>query len=566
MQSWRGSALRFARPASFAPARLSRSFATAGPNPPKRGKWARRTLILGSAGVAAYLYDTTFNASAFTRTLRSFGTVGLIALDYKLNFNAESDIDALHNRNAERLFSLLVTNKGLYIKSGQALALQATAFPPVYQQKFMTLFDNAPQDTREQIQKTFYEEFGVTTDEVFASFDVDCIASASVAQVHKAQLKTGEWVAVKVQHADIQKQVYWDLETYKTLMTFLGWFFELPLREISTFVASRMETETDFISELNNGETARKSLETSSLKDVVYIPQNYSGLSTKRVLVSEWIDGVPFGKKDLVVSSGFSPKWALRTINEFFAFQIFEWGAVHCDPHPGNILLRKFKGRDQVVLLDHGLYAMESPQFREKNGLLWKSLFILDRPKVREVIEGWGIGAVDMFASMTIMKPYDSSGAPVEEKTDFELQQEMLETFKTVIKDINQMPLVITLIGRCLNLLQGINRMYGSPVNRIKIFAHQASKSYSELHAEQDLSVSWPRRKLRAWLDHVRFQLAVFLMDAAFVVVRVRQILSGASRQVEMGMEAVLERQMQRSAESMGFKMSSPRLVLEEEE
>lgn len=562
---WNGMSSQFARSAitrgrtpQIRQPSISRAFASARSSPgTSRSRWWRRGLVLGSLGGGFYVYDTYFNACAFQRTARSLGVIGLIALDYKLNFRASMNIEQLHYRNAERLFDLLITNKGLYIKIGQALALQASVFPPVFQKKFQMLFDNAPQDTQEQIKKTFYEEFGIHAEDLFESFDPECIASASVAQVHKAQLKSGEWVAVKIQHADIHKQVYWDLRTYKLIMKALGWFFELPLHEVSSFVASRMETETNFLTELSNGEATRSFLEKDSqLRNSVYIPINYPALSTKRVLVSEWIDGTPFGKVNLVKSE-FSPNWALDVIMKFFAKQIFDWGCVHCDPHPGNILLRRHNGRNQVVMLDHGLYAYETPKFREENSRLWKSLFILDHSAVREVIKGWGIGSVDMFASMTVMRPYDSGEIVVKDKSDFEVQQQMLATFKNMIQDIDRIPMVITLIGRCSNILQGCNRMYGSPVNRIKIMAYQASKSYSKLHSAADTSHTWLARQLYAWVDHARFQLAVFMMDVAFVMVRIRQLFASSSRANDLGMESILERQMTRNAKSMGIEMAS---------
>lgn len=543
----------------------SRNFATKVSSPstasPKSSRWWRRSLILGAVGGSIYAYDNQFNSSALTRTLRSGYILSLIAVDYKLNFKEDRDIEKLHERNANRLYSLLIKNKGLYIKIGQALALQAAAFPPAYQNKFAILFDNAPQDPIAQIQKTFNEEFGVSTEEMFESFDNNCIASASVAQVHKAQLKSGEWVAVKIQHSELQDQVYCDLLIYKLFMRVYGYAFELPLGEISSFIASRMEKETDFVTELENAETSRRFLDAdSSLNKVVYIPRNYPEYTTKRVMISEWIDGIPLGKKDLFESQGFSASWTLDIMIRFFSKQIFEWGCVHCDPHPGNIMLRKHEGKDQVVIIDHGLYVYETPEFRAQNSLLWKSLFVLDNEAVKNVIIGWGIGSVDMFASMTMMRPYDSRKVPeISTKSDYQMQQEMLDNFKNFIKDINKMPLELVLIGRANSILQGTNRMYGSPVNRIKIMAYQASKSLSELHASanDNANRTWIVRKFLALVSHAKFQVAVLVMDTAFNIVRLRQFFSPSSSANELGMEAVIERQMIRGAKSMGVELNT---------
>lgn len=531
-----------------------RSFATAVKAPPKRRVPGARTgLVLVTAVGGLVLYDTQFNSSAFTRTARSIGVLATIALDYKINFNEHTDIGQLHLRNADRLFNLLITNKGLYIKIGQALALQATMFPPVFQEKFAKLFDNAPQDTKAQIQKTFHEEFNVGTEDIFSSFDLECIASASIAQVHKAQLKTGEWVAVKIQHSEIQRQIYWDLATYKLVMKCYGWFFDLPLGEISAFIASRMETETNFYTEQKNAETTKSFLEKDySLRGHVYIPKSYPEFSTKRVLVCEWIDGIPLAKIEELKREGYDTTGALNKIMLFFSKQIFEWGCIHCDPHPGNLMLRRHNGKEQVVVIDHGLYAYETPEFRAQNSRLWRSMFILDHQAVRDVITGWGIGTVDMFASMTMMRPYKSKQVQVQ--SDYEMQKSMVRIFQTMIKDIDKMPLVLILVGRANTILQGCNRMYGSPVNRIKIMAYQASKSFSDLDATADQNRTWIVRKVLALVNHAKFQFAVLVMDAAFHLVRIRQFFS-SSDSTELGMEAVIERQMMNNANSMGLKM-----------
>lgn len=529
-----------------------------GPQPFPRSprRWWRKGLVLGLLGGGLYFYDTYFNSKAFTRTARSISVLGLIALDYKLNFTEGNDIGELHIRNADRLFNLLIANKGLYIKIGQALALQASMFPPVFQQKFALLFDNAPQDTQTQIHKTFREEFGVDPNEVFSSFDVNCVASASIAQVHKAQLKSGEWVAVKIQHAELQNQIFWDLQTYKMVMKFYGWFFNLPISEISSFVASRMEKETNFLDEMRNAEISKEFLsKDNSLKNIIYIPNSYPSLSTKRILTCEWIEGITLGKREQLKAEGYDTTWALDSIIRFFSKQIFEWGCVHCDPHPGNIMLRRVNGKPQVVIIDHGLYVYETAEFRAQNSRLWKSLFILDHAAVRDVILGWGIGSVDMFASFTIMRPYDSGDIQIKDKSDFALQQEMLSKFQNMVKDINKMPLVLILLGRANGILLGCNRMYGSPVNRMKIMAYQASKCSSKLNTDNHISSYWLIARFLSWVDHAKFRFAVLVLDTTFALIRIRQFFASASSRDDLGMEAVIERQMIRNANSMGFRI-----------
>lgn len=203
------------------------------PAPPKvyhrLRKWTRRLVYLAVGTGVIYAVDRQFIASSLTRSARTFGLGLVVALDYKINFRphpplAES-IAALHVRNAERLFDLLRANGGLYLKIGQAIAMQSAILPPEFQKMFAKMFDDAPQNSWQDAEQVIREDFGKSPEEVFGvSFKGDpnmglmertARASASVAQVHWARLQDGREVAVKVQKREIAQQVGWDLWTFK---------------------------------------------------------------------------------------------------------------------------------------------------------------------------------------------------------------------------------------------------------------------------------------------------------------------------------------------------------------
>lgn len=192
-------------------------------------KWGRRLLYVGAVGGGLYLVDSQFYASSITRTLRVFGSGVIVALDYKLNFRPHpffGDIADLHRRSAERLFNLLHQNGGLYLKIGQAIAMQSAVLPPEFQKMFARMFDDAPQNEWSDVEKVIRQDFGGRSpEEVFGvSFTNEpgkgimekrARASASVAQVHWARLADGREVAIKVQKREIAQQVGWDLWAFK---------------------------------------------------------------------------------------------------------------------------------------------------------------------------------------------------------------------------------------------------------------------------------------------------------------------------------------------------------------
>lgn len=154
-----------------------------------------------------------------------------MALDYKLNFRPKpilgGTIADLHRRSADRVFDLLRTNGGLYLKIGQAIAMQSAIMPPEYQKMFSRMFDDAPQNDWKDVEQVIREDFGESPEAVFGvSFtgepgkgvmEKTARASASVAQVHWARLADGREVAIKVQKKEIATQVGWDLWAFKSV-------------------------------------------------------------------------------------------------------------------------------------------------------------------------------------------------------------------------------------------------------------------------------------------------------------------------------------------------------------
>jgi aarF domain-containing kinase len=185
-------------------------------------------LYISLTGGTLYLIDKELYASSIARSLRTFGLGILVAFDYKLNFRPEpwiGDIKDLHHRNAERLFNLLHQNGGLYLKIGQAIAMQSAVLPPEFQKMFARMFDDAPQNDWKDVERVIREDFGRSPEEVFGvSFSNEpgkgvmekrARASASVAQVHWARLADGREIAIKVQKREIASQVGWDLWAFK---------------------------------------------------------------------------------------------------------------------------------------------------------------------------------------------------------------------------------------------------------------------------------------------------------------------------------------------------------------
>ena len=585
-------------------------------------KWARRLVYLSLLAALGYTLDSQFYASSLTRSLRTFSMGLIVALDYKINFRENplfaSDITEIHVRNAQRLFDLLRNNGGLYLKIGQAIAMQSAILPPEFQRMFSRMFDDAPQNDWSQVRKVIMDDFGGRTpEEVFGvSFDGDptagimerkARASASVAQVHWARLRDGREVAVKIQKNEIANQVGWDLWTFKVVAKVYSWWFDLPFYTLVPYITERLLLETDFQNEATNSERMAKLVAGEPrLRDRVYIPKVYHDLSSKRVMTAEWIEGVRLWDKDgitkpwrggwrqaspgahgepldppnapmMVLQSqtenlkqdrswwkgkdgkgglGLNLKEVMTTMVDLFSAQMFLWGWVHCDPHPGNIFIRRLaNGRSELVLIDHGLYIHMNSEFRHQYSLFWKSLMTFDNGTLKEVVNSWGVNNPDIFASATLMRPYEGGDRSTssriigltegeKRKRQYEMQQAMRKGIKEILGDEKKWPRELIFIGRNMRIVQGNNQYLGSPVNRIKITGNWASRALTE-----DPNLPW-RERWRNFGSHIVFRFVLLASDAYFYFSKFKQFLGRGK-----GMDDDMDEAMRKMAKEYGIEM-----------
>lgn len=243
---------------------------------------------------------------------------------------------------------------------------------------------------------------------------------------------------------------------------------------------------------------------------------------------------------------GLSLKEVMTTMIDLFSAQMFLWGLVHCDPHPGNIFIRrKPNGKPELVLIDHGLYVSLPRRTRQQYCLFWKSLMTFDNATLSEITSAWGVKAPDLFASATLMRPYeggDSStkaritgelkGATAAER-HYEVQERMRQGIRDILSEEENFPRELLFIGRNMRIVQGNNQFLGSPVNRIKMTGAWASRSLVD-----DRELSLTQRFVNGW-RHLLFRFVLFGSDVVFYSSKVRQWLGFGK-----GMEDDLERQM----------------------
>ncbi len=250
-----------------------------------------------------------------------------------------------------------------FIKLGQLLSSRPDLLPPAYLEELARLQDNVPPVPWEEIDAVFRREYGVSAETVFPEFRHEAMAAASIGQVHRARLESGQEVVVKVRRPGIAQLIGVDLEIFAHIAVLMEQYLEelrghSPSAVVDEFAAS-LNRELDFSIELAN--IQHFALQFKG-KRTLRVPEVYPELSTSHILVMEYIDGIKASDVAQLRAKGYNlPLIAERGANLVME-QIFQHGFFHADPHPGNLFILP----DNVIcFIDFGQMGRLSRQDRE---------------------------------------------------------------------------------------------------------------------------------------------------------------------------------------------------------
>ena len=267
---------------------------------------------------------------------------------------------ALHIHNAERVRDAILELKGLFIKLGQLLSILTNFLPEAFQKPLEALQDQIPPRPFSLVRERVLRELGKPIEELFAYFDENALAAASIGQAHRARLHDGTEVVVKVQHADIEKVTQIDLEIILRLTRISAWFFDIKgMDYIYTQVRKMIEEELDYLREANSMEQIRVNLveETG-----IAVPLVHRSYSTGKVLTTTWHEGVKISNLTQLDDWQLDRREIASRLLKAYCRMLFKDGFYHADPHPGNILVQQ---NGMVTLLDFGAVAPLSNALRE---------------------------------------------------------------------------------------------------------------------------------------------------------------------------------------------------------
>jgi ubiquinone biosynthesis protein len=290
---------------------------------------------------------------------KSFGT-GIFSK--KVDKKGNTRIDLRKASTYEKIRLAIEELGPTFVKFGQVMSNRPDILPEAFIKELEKLQKQVPPFPFEMANKIIEEELCEKRDECFQEMDPVPLASASIAQVHRAVLKTGEEVVLKIQRPNIIKQIETDIE----IMQFLAKKIQRQMPEFSGIDApaiinefkATIRRELDFNKEISHIERFQ-----NNFKDDldIHIPKIYKDLCSKNIIVLEFIDGYTINDLMNKTNHGIEPKSIAQKGANFILKQVFTYGFFHADPHPGNILVLP---DSRICFIDFGMTGTLPKKFR----------------------------------------------------------------------------------------------------------------------------------------------------------------------------------------------------------
>ncbi len=389
---------------------------------------------------------------------------------------ATAELEALHRANAIRLRDLCLELRGGVLKLGQFLSCRMDLLPPAYVEELSTLQDRVPPVDSAAIVDRIEAELGRPIGELFARFETEAIAAASLAQVHAATLHDGTEVAVKVQVPGIEEIIDIDLAALRVVAGVLGDLVPgFDIATISRELARSVHRELDFVAEANNATDFAAHFATD---DRVVVPAILADQSSRRVLTMTRIEGHRL--IDFLDGCGERGDDGARDRDQVFAIliecfcrQILGDGLFHSDPHPGNFLVCD---GPRLAVLDFGSVERFGPEIRHAYAELAGAALGRDQERMAELLRIMGFrtrsgdaSSLLEFAEMMLELFRDGASHGLEDIDP----REQLERALILAREnpIVSVPQDFVMLGRVFGALAGLLFHYRPRVELFRLIA-----------------------------------------------------------------------------------------------
>ncbi len=392
----------------------------------------------------------------------------------------DEDWELQHRRGAGRVLDAAAALGGTLIKAAQFASSRPDLLPAAYTESLSVLQDRVPPQPWTAIAGAVVRELGHPVSEVFEEFDHTPIASASISQVHRARLRDGRMVAVKVQYPGIQSLITADLVALEGIF---GGISRLEpsvwLQPILGYLRWTLPLELDFRREAGAIVDLKDAL---GHRDDVVIPNVVEELSTERLLIMEFVEGVKITDYSGLLAAGIEPGRVAELLVDVYAEQLFRHGIFHADPHPGNLFVQPGPEGPVLVILDHGLTVRVPPKLIEALKEAMEALYEGDFEALTAALQKAGLDLAPNLELETLLELVGVllGGDRGDEVAGEEADGEKGDLGQFGLKlgaSIGHIPNDLLLVGRALGIIDGINRQLAPELDVVEIVAQYAQDS-----------------------------------------------------------------------------------------
>src|SRR5919112_606597 len=373
---------------------------------------------------------------------------------------------------AGRVLDAAAALGGTLIKAAQFASSRPDLLPAPYIESLSELQDLVPPQPWTVIEGAVAREIGCPIREAFKEFDPEPVASASIAQVHRARLADGRQGAVKIQYPGIAQVMEADLAALEGIFGAISRLEPaINLQPILDYLHWTLPMELDFRREARAIADLKEAM---SHRDDVLIPEVREEMNTERLLVMEFVEGIKVTDREGLLAAGVDPRRVAELLIEVYAEQLFQRGVFHADPHPGNLFVQPGRNGPVLVLLDHGLTVSVPPELVAAMKEAIEALSEGDFDALTDALGKAGLeldpnlGLDTLLGLVGVLLGGDRGGESEGGGTD------LGEFGLSLGASIGHIPNDLLLVGRAIGLIDGITRQLDPDLDTISIVARYA--------------------------------------------------------------------------------------------